>query len=100
MLTTAIAFSLHLSVSGMNAIHPSVWIEENRWKAGVYLNSYEEVSLFAGRRFGNKLWADIGVVTGYDYPIGARFGIDTHDKVSLWTIPAPESVVIGIEFRL
>ena len=102
MLTVAIAFSLHLNVSGMNAVHPALWLEHGGWKAGAYLNSYEEISLFAGHRFGNEVWAEVGLVTGYDYkyPVGGRVGFDFNDNTSLWLIPAPETLVLGIEFRL
>ena len=83
----------------MNAVHPALWLGREGWKAGAYLNSYEEVSLFAGRRFGNQAWVDVGLVTGYGSPVGLRAGVDVNDGASLWLIPGPKSLVLGVEFR-
>jgi hypothetical protein len=98
-LVLALALSVHLGASGMNAVHPALWLEREGWKAGAYLNSHDEVSLFAGRRFGRKVWVDVGLVTGYDSPIGLRTGIDLNDHFALWALPAPESLVLGVEIR-
>ena len=98
-MTLALALSVHLGASGMNSVHPALWLEREGWKAGTYLNSYEEVSLFAGRRFGEQVWLDVGLVTGYDSPIGLRAGVDLTDHFSAWMLPAPESLVLGVELR-
>ena len=106
MLAASLALSLHLGLAGnFNAVHPALWLEQEGWKAGGYFNSNEEVSLFAGRRFGDSPWVEAGLVSGYHVPFLARVGVDTVDRVSLWAAPAAEKdgskgAVIGIEVKL
>jgi hypothetical protein len=103
---TSIALSLHLGLeAGYNAIHPALWLEQEGWKAGGYLNSNEEVSMFALRRFGGKRWIEAGVVSGYHVPFLVRAGVDIVDRVSLWAAPALSrdsdvGAVLGVEMRL
>ena len=105
MFTASLAFSLHLGVTASNAIHPVLGVEQDGWMAGGYFNSYGEVSLFAGRRFGDQFWLEAGAVTGYRYPVFARVGVDVVDRVSLWAAPAVSDrgdtgAVVGVEVKV
>ena len=105
MITAALAFSFHLGLAGSyNSVHPALWLEQEGWKAGGYLNSGSQLSLFAGRRFGDKAWIETGLVTGYHLPVMARAGVDITERVSLWAAPAVKEdgdrgAVIGVEVR-
>jgi hypothetical protein len=106
MLAASLALSLHLGLAGnFNAIHPALWLEQEGWKAGGYLNSNSELSWFAGRRFGDRAWVEGGLVTGYHVSVMARAGVQLHDRAALWIAPAAKEdgdrgVVLGVEFSL
>ena len=106
MLAAAIALSLHIGISGgLNAVHPAVYLEQDEWFAGAFLNSRRSIAFAAGRRFGDRVWMDAGLVSGYKYPVAVRAGVDLDDRISLWAAPGVEKtgergVVLGVEFRL
>jgi len=106
VLAASIAFSAHIGLSGsFNAAHPALWLERDQWKAGAYLNSNEEISVFAARRFGGDAWIEAGVVSGYSVPVMLRAGVQVGKRAALWIAPAVKAdgnrgAVVGVEFRL
>jgi hypothetical protein len=65
-----IALSLHLGLPGeYNFLHPHVGLNYNDFIAGVYYNSQDELSLYAGYEFdiSKDTTIEIGAVSGYDY---------------------------------
>ena len=106
MISAALAFSAHLGLTGSySAVHPALWLEQEGWRAGAYLNSNEDVSLFAVRRFGGKRWIEVGVVSGYHLPVMLRAGVQANRRVSFWAAPAikeggERGAIVGVEFAL
>ena len=67
-LTAGVAISLHLFLDGnYNPIHPYAQLEQNGWTTGVYLNSEENVSLYASKTYTlyKEYELELGAVTGY-----------------------------------
>ena len=66
-ILTSLALSLHLGMEGdYNAFHPHIRIQEQQYVAGVYFNSEEELSPYAGYRFEyNDFGLEVGAVGNY-----------------------------------
>ena len=109
-LTFAIALTTHLGLAGdYNEIHPHVRLSYGNVVTGVYLNSEERVSLYAGLRLEHDRWfIEGGAVTGYlsrDVLPYARAGYD-FEHVTVFVAPAYEmypterlGAVVGLEWR-
>jgi len=105
--SAVIALSVHLGLShDYNGVHPGISCEfDSQIVAGAYYNSDRKISVFAGLRTRpskSGFWAEIGLATGYEYPIVpmARAGYR-----SLFVAPAYETstesvgIVIGTELK-
>jgi hypothetical protein len=111
----ALGLSLHTGLAGdYNEVHPHIRFIEDDAIAGVYYNSVERLSFYAGHRteFGDA-GVELALVTGYPAygPIApfVRGTYDFGDNVRAFVSPAVESygnnnsdigVVIGVEFSL
>lgn len=65
-----IAASVHISIEGdYNKIHPTARVECNRYITGIYYNSIEKASVYAGlkQHFTDDLYIEGGVVDGYQH---------------------------------
>ena len=65
MWTMAVALSYHIGTTqSLNWAHPHFrYTTDDQYIAGAYYNSDYEVSLYAGKKFGNL---ELAVVSGYD----------------------------------
>ena len=93
-----LAVSQHLNFQqDYNEIHPHIRLAHNRYIAGAYYNSEEEISPYVGYRFEyNDLGLELGAVGGYKNLGGVmpyvRFTYDINDNVVLFTAPSGERV--------
>lgn len=113
-LLLSLAFSTHLGLTGdYNEIHPHLRYEDHKYIAGVYYNSEQNISFYAGKMYElGELDIEIGLVTGYS-AIGEiapmlRFTYDVTDEHKLYAAPVKENInnnttvglVFGYEFKL
>ena len=112
VLTTGVALSLHLGLSGdYNEVHPFVEYNNNNIHAGIYLNSESNLSPYVNYRFENdsNYFVDVGIVGGYEFLKVApliRVGKNFNDNVSLFVVPSYEEhndeinagAVVGLQF--
>ncbi|WRQ13070.1 hypothetical protein [Vibrio phage vB_VpM-pA2SJ1] len=60
-----IALSHHISTNGLNEVNPGFMIEHNTYIAGMFENSYEDLTLIAGKKFEHETeWVNIGFMAG------------------------------------
>jgi hypothetical protein len=106
-LALCIAVSAHISLPGeWNEVHPCVRLQDDAFIAGVFLNSEDRVSAYAG--FGLRsgdLFAEVGAVTGYsgaDVLPFLRVGLEADNGARFFIAPAYANgevgVVLGAEF--
>jgi hypothetical protein len=111
----ALGLSMHVGLEGdYNEVHPHVRFIEDGAIAGVYYNSVDRLSVYAGHRVDmGDAGIEFALVTGYPaYGTIAPFVRGTYDfgdNVRAFVSPAVESygnnnsdigVVFGIEFSL
>lgn len=113
-LLLSLAFSTHLGLSGdYNEIHPHLRYNNDNYIAGVYYNSEQHVSFYAGRTFDlGTVDVELGVVTGYsaigDIAPMARIVYGVSDSHQLYAAPVAEKfnndtslgLLIGYEFKI
>ena len=105
MLSTCLAFSLHLMQGDFNAVHPCIRYEHGGWAVGAFLNSEWRLSLVAGHEWqSGPWWIEAGIATGYSAPIVPvlRGGYDL-GTARLFVAPAATAdlepgLVLGVEF--
>lgn len=108
MLELYLAFTLHLATpNSYNEVHPHIRYEEDRFITGLYLNSVSKPSAYAGVRIGNRVWTEVGLVTGYPMATVVplmRSGVDVTPRASAFAAPLYDDdgagVLVGIEYRL
>lgn len=112
----AVALSQHLSLGDYNSVHPHIRVQDDKFIAGAYLNSFNQVSPYMGLRFEfEDHGIEIGAVGGYPdnafYGLTpyARYTYDLNDNSRLFVAPVGETdqydnfylgSVIGIEVDL
>lgn len=105
-----LALSTHLGFgSGYNEIHPHARLENNSFVAGMYYNSEEKVSVYAGIEIEKERWGyEFGLVSGYGDGEIIPFIRSTYnisDKINFFITPGYETknnekslgMVIGVE---
>ena len=104
MIEFALALSLHLGLEGdYNGVHPHIRYNEQNYIAGVYYNSINNVSVYAGKRWEyNDFGLEAGAVTGYDNiaPV-IPYARITYNNLFIAPGVEPDNVgiVIGYEFK-
>ena len=109
MLEIVLGFSNHLIPGDFNEVHPGLRYEQNHVVAAIYYNSLDTVTFalgFVGRTeiAGLPVFGEIGLATGYDYPIipFGRVGIE-FEHVRYFIAPAvtktDAGIVVGVELR-
>ena len=100
----SLGLSLHLGLVGdLNPIHPHVRINNNGVIAGVYYNSLDVVSTYAGYRYEyNQFGVETAAVTGYNNSVTPYIrGTYDSGKIRFYAAPGIENnnvgVVIGLE---
>lgn len=71
-LLYALALTQHIGFSETyNEIHPHVRMVEDNAIMGIYYNSIENISVYAGVRYENSydFGVELALVTGYDIPL-------------------------------
>jgi hypothetical protein len=114
-LILGLAVSAHLGLAGTyNAVHPNARIQVQDYIAGIYYNSEENISVYAGKLYDfGKLDLEIGIVTGYsamDSNIAPmlRATYELSENHKIFASPVAErynrdynyGVVIGLEFNI
>lgn len=109
----ALAASTHINSSFQyNAIHPHLRIQHNNFIAGVFGNSIENTSFYAGlnKQITQSLSIDYGLTTGYQFSlVSPMISINQalSDNVDLFVIPSVEQsnnqrkiiVVTGVQVK-
>lgn len=110
----SLALSTHLGLqNSYNEVHPHVRFIEDGAIAGVYYNSVEHISWYAGYRIEHeKFGTELAIVTGYE-DFGAiapylRTTYDLNNNTRLFASPTLEyknndknvGIVLGIELQL
>lgn len=108
-LTVALAFTTHLGLVGdYNEVHPHVRLNNGPYIIGLFYNSEERVSPYAGYRFEyDEVFAELGLTGGYkSAPVlpFIRVGYDFNDNLTAFITPAyeqPDTIgaVFGIEVK-
>lgn len=113
-LLLSLAFSTHLGLNGdYNEIHPHLRFEDKQYIAGMYYNSEQYVSFYAGKVYEiGTVDIELGLVTGYS-AIGvispmARITYSVDDSHQLFIAPVVEKfnndtnigLVLGYEFKI
>lgn len=104
-----LALSYHVNFEGTyNSIHPQIRLEHDHFISGLYYNSEDNISAYAGFEYDwNKFYVEGGAVTGYsqsDIVPFARLGYKLGD-VSIFVAPGIETrrgvseihPIVGIE---
>jgi len=68
VIVYGLALSTHIGLQGdYSSLHPYIKAENNDYIAGMYYNSEDRVSLFAGKQFvfDDKTSVELGLVSGY-----------------------------------
>lgn len=105
-----LALSMHAGFAAdYNNIHPHIRLQKDSFISGVYYNSEDALSLYAGIEIKRKDWAhEVGFVTGYSalriYPF-FRSTYSVSDSVNFFIAPGLETtnnetnlgLVFGIE---
>jgi hypothetical protein len=112
-LILGLALSTHLGLSqSYNEIHPHIRISNDKYIAGAYYNSVENLSIYSGIKYSyGDIAIEGGLATGYSpHPITpyGRVTYDYVDNIKLFGTTAYESngkevrggIVLGIEFIL
>lgn len=105
MLSLCLAFSVHVGLPGdWNQIHPCVRYQDDAFIAGVFLNSEDAVSVYAGFELRRgDIFAELGAVTGYS---GAevlpfiRAGVELENGTRLFVAPAYAEGQAGAVFGM
>jgi hypothetical protein len=92
-----LAMTAHLGLSGdFNEVHPHARYEhDNSFISGVYLNSMDNVSLYAGKRFEyNDFGFEATIVTGYGrlFVPQVRGTYNTSDNTLIFVSPGAENL--------
>lgn len=105
-----LALSLHLGLQEKyNNLHPQIRLQYQDIISGIYYNSEDKLSVYAGLEFKKGLWShELGIVSGYDSELQpfVRTTYAILDNTKLFVAPAIENVdgkqsvgvVLGIEF--
>ena len=110
----ALALSTHLGLSAeYNEIHPHFRLHNDNKIVGVYHNSIDNISLYAGHRIELNEKIGIEIVAATGYPIAPivpfiRTTYDVNNKLKLFTTPVWEGydnhlnpgILLGIEIKL
>lgn len=106
-----VALSLHIGFQDQyNNLHPQIRLQSEEFISGIYYNSEDKLSAYAGMEFNKGLWShEIGIVSGYENSAVQPFVRSTYafsNTVKGFVSPAIEKVngkesvgiVLGIEF--
>lgn len=106
-IALCLALSTHISLPGeWNEVHPCLRLRQDVFIAGVFLNSENTVSTYAGvELIYKKTFLELGVVTGYsdaDVLPFIRAGIMLDENLKLFVAPAYTEdnvgAVLGVEY--
>ena len=102
-----LALSVHInSTKNFNEIHPQGRMECGNYVSGIYLNSLEKPSIYAGfkNKFYNDLHVEYGIVDGY-YGLGKKdivpfLKLNYKNYFLTPTFDDDIAIVIGVEYFL
>ena len=104
-LTFALGVSLHLGFEKeYNAIHPHVRYQNERFIAGAYYNSIDQVSLYAGQEYKyNDIGLEVAAVSGYSKQDPQKllpyFRVTYKDYFFVPDFIGDSGIVIGYELK-
>ena len=100
-LSLLFAMSLHMGLEGdYNSYHPHARCEKNNLISGVYYNSEDRISSYAGLKYGGF---ELGLVTGYTN--NDIVPMIRYKKNNFFIAPAYENnglsgIIAGLEFKI
>lgn len=106
MIEYALALSFHLGLKNdYNSVHPHIRYTDKGFIAGVYYNSEDNISFYAGQRWEHEgVGFEAGAVTGYSGAPIVPYGRVTYNN--FFAAPAIEKtdtvrvgVVLGYEIK-